>query len=337
MPGRPGQTPAREAMKNQPLSGMEAVVLAAGFGERLRPLSLERPKCLFPVMNRPLLEVCLEWLASLGVVRARINAHHLRGQVEAWLGEARLPLAVELSPEPQILGTGGGIRQAAAGLTSTFAVVNADCLLWGADVAGALALHRERRPLATLLLQETGSPRSVTLADGLITSLRGRPEGAAGAAVGFSGFHLAEPELAERIPEGFSDIIEVYLASLDRGARLCGHLSRGHYFRDVGTPESYLALHRDIFAGSLPLLQVPPRGGLLLGEAVALGEGCRVEEVVAGAGARFGARCLVRQSVVWEGAEIAPEVEVAGCVVGQGARVSRSARGEVLVAERRVF
>ncbi len=317
---------------------MNAVVLAAGLGERLRPLTLERPKCLLPVMNRPLLELCLEWLAGLGVVRAVVNAHHLRGQVAAWLARAPLPLPVELSVEPEILGTGGGIRQAARGLTSTFAVVNADCVLRGAGLAGALALHRERAALATLLLQEEGSPRNVTLAGGRVTSLRGRPGGAAGESAGFCGLHLIEPELAALIPEGPSDIIDVYLDCLERGRTVCGHLSRGHYFRDLGTPAGYLALHRDIFAGRLALSGrleagcAPPAGGVLLGEGTVLGQGCRLgPEVAAGEGVRFGAGCVVRQSVLWAGAEVAPGVELSGCVVGQGARVKSSAKDEVIV------
>jgi NDP-sugar pyrophosphorylase family protein len=325
-----------------PLEGMEAVVLAAGLGERLRPLSASRPKCLFPVMNRPLLEVCLEWLAGLGVVRARVNTHYLRGQVEAWLSGASLPLAVELSAEPEILGTGGGIRQAAAGLTSTFVVVNADCILRGpVDLAGALALHREHGALATLLLQESGSPPSITTSGGLITSLRGRPHdvnvmGAPGQAVGFTGLHIIQPELLRRIPEGFSDVIDVYLGCLEAGEPVCGHINRGHYFRDIGTPEGYLALHRDIFDGDIfdGRLQIgsKPEGGVLLGEGVVRGEGCRIgPRVVAGAGTVFGAGCAVRESVLWEGARIAPGAHVSGCVVGQGARVLRSARNEVIV------
>jgi NDP-sugar pyrophosphorylase family protein len=321
---------------------MEAVVLAAGLGERLRPLSLARPKCLFPVMNRPLLEVCLEWLAGLGVVRVRLNAHYLMEQVEAWLSRATLPLPVDLSRERQkILGTGGGIRQAARGLTSTFAVVNADCLLRGVDVAAMLAAHREGRALATLLLQEEGSVRNITVEGGLITSLRGRPEGAPGAAAGFTGLHLMEPGLISRIPEGVSDIIEVYLGCLERGERLCGHVSRGHYFCDMGTPASYLGLHRDVFAGRLSLpglgagagVAAGVDDGLCLAQGVVRGEGCLLgPEVVAGPGVSFGAGCVVRRSILWEGASVAPGVEVSGCVVGQGERVVRQATDEVLVA-----
>lgn len=323
-----------QPMKGQPLKGMEAVVLAAGLGERLRPLSLARPKCLFPVMNRPLLEVCLEWLAGLGVVRVRLNAHYLMEQVEAWLSRARLPLPVDLSRERQkILGTGGGIRQAARGLTSTFAVVNADCLLRGVDVAAMLAAHRESGALATLLLQEEGSVRNITAQGGLLTSLRGRPEGAPGAAAGFTGLHLMEPGLLSRIPEGVSDIIEVYLGCLERGERLCGHVSRGHYFCDMGTPASYLGLHRDVFAGRLSLPGLGAEDGLCLAQGVVRGEGCLLgPEVVAGPGVSFGAGCVVRRSILWEGASVAPGVEVSGCVVGQGARVVRQATDEVLVA-----
>ena len=324
---------------DKPLAGMEAVVLAAGFGERLRPLSLTRPKCLFPVLNRPLLEVCLEWLAGLGVVRARINAHYLTRQVEAWLGEARLPLPVELSCErASILGTGGGIRQAARSFTSTFVVANADCIIRGAGVAEALSLHREARALATLLLQDEGSARNITVLSGRLSSLRGRPEGAGGEAAGFTGFHLIEPDLLERIPEGFSDIIEVYLSCLAAGEPLCGHVSRGHYFRDVGTPATYLALHLDILNGNLGAAAgllppgASPEGGVLLAEGVVRGEGCRLgPAVVAGRGVKFGAGSSVRESVIWEGAEVGAGVELERCVVGQGVRVTRSASGEVLV------
>lgn len=322
-------------MDSQPLKGMEAVVLAAGLGERLRPLTLARPKCLFPVMNRPLLEVCLDWLAALGVSRARVNAHYLQPQVERWLAAARLPLPVELSPEPGlILGTGGGIRQAAQGLTSTFAVVNADVIVRGADLGAMLERHRATGALATLLLQPEGSPRNITVGeDGRLTSLRGRPAQAAGEAAGFTGIHFMEPAMLERLPQGVSDIIEAYTGCLERGEPVCGHLSAGHYFRDMGTPRSYLDLHRDIFAGRLSLPGIDPTGGLWLARGVEIGRGSRLgPEVVAAAGVKFGEGCSVSRSVIWEGASIAAGTELEGCVVGQGVEVARSARDEVLVA-----
>ncbi|MFH0809643.1 MAG: NDP-sugar synthase [Pseudomonadota bacterium] len=306
----------------RPLEGTDVFVLAAGLGERLRPLSLERPKCLFPVMNRPLLEVCLEWLAGLGAARAVVNVHYLWGQVETWLATAKLPLEVDLSVEEDILGTGGGIRRASGRFQRTFAVVNADCVLRGIDIAGALETHRRQGGLATLLLQQDGSARNVTVEHDLVTSLRGRPEKAAGTPLGFTGFQLVEPAVAREIPNGFSDIIDVYLACLARGARLGGHLSRGHYFRDIGTPASYLALHRDVFAGLLSVPGVETPGGVCLAEGVLIEDGALVGPgVSAGAGSCFRAGCRVRDCVIWEGVEIAAGVDLRDCL-GAGGRAT---------------
>ena len=108
---------------------MRAMLLAAGLGTRLRPLTQRRPKCLMPIMNRPLLSLWHERLARLGVTHAVVNTHHLAGQVRAWLKDQDSALSVVESHEPVILGTGGGLVAARDLLgDQAFLLVNADVL-----------------------------------------------------------------------------------------------------------------------------------------------------------------------------------------------------------------
>ena len=135
---------------------MKAFILAAGRGERLLPLSLLRPKTLFPVANRPVIHYAIEFLKGHGIQEFIVNLHHLPHQVRENLGDGReLGVVSHYSPEfPEILGTAGGIKQAEDLLQDeTFVVMNGD-LLVKFDLPQALSYHRGRRALATLVLRE---------------------------------------------------------------------------------------------------------------------------------------------------------------------------------------
>ena len=137
---------------------MDAVVLVGGEGTRLRPLTLERPKPVLPLLGRPLLEYVLERLARAGVTRVIFGCGYLPDPIQACFGERALGLALEYVVEPRPMGTAGGIRHAARGrISGTFLALNGDVLA-DAPLADLVAMHRERGASATIALSRRSTP-----------------------------------------------------------------------------------------------------------------------------------------------------------------------------------
>jgi aminoglycoside/choline kinase family phosphotransferase len=237
---------------------MKALVLAAGLGTRLRPHSLSLPKPLFPIGGKPILAWHLRRLAQAGVTSVAVNTHHLHSQIEAFLTGGDWGLEVVVSHEPEILGTGGAMKQLAGFWgADPFLVINAD-VVCNLDLAALYRAHLDRGGLATLVMHH--HPKFNTVAvdgSGRIRmmpprSLDKTPQGSR--LMAFTGIHVVAPEVLHVIPEGRPyGIIEAYQHLLDGGARLLAHLPppfhgrakgfNGHakrfYWRDIGTPDQY--------------------------------------------------------------------------------------------------
>ena len=133
---------------------MRAMILAAGLGTRLRPLTNTTPKALAPVAGRPLIEYALRFVRAQGIREVVINLHHLGDQIRARLGDGRdYGVRITYSIEERLLETGGGVKQAQAFLDGgTFLVVNSDAIL-DLDLAAVLAAHQRNRAVASLVLR----------------------------------------------------------------------------------------------------------------------------------------------------------------------------------------
>src|SRR5215472_774208 len=140
---------------------MKALVLAAGYGERLRPITDTIPKPLVEIGGRPLIHYPLLLLRHTGIRDVAVNVHHLADKIEAVLGDGRsLGLAITYSPEPVLLGTGGSLvalRDYFGG--EPFLILNGDTIL-DLDLPAMIAMHRERGALVTMALRETCSPEA---------------------------------------------------------------------------------------------------------------------------------------------------------------------------------
>jgi NDP-sugar pyrophosphorylase family protein len=240
---------------------MKAMVLAAGLGTRLRPLTKTTPKALLPVAGRPVLEWNLLLLKWHGITEVIINLHHLGEQIVSALGDgARFGLRLAYSHEPTLQGTGGGIKQAAPFLKDgPFLVLNGDTLS-DCDLTALIATHRASGALATLALREDPEAATwgpVTLdAHGRILQINGNPPlaepRAALAACMFAGIHVMEQTVLNAIPAGPGSIIDVYGSLLRQGRPLHGYRMSG-YWSDIGNPESYAQAQRDAAEGRLRL------------------------------------------------------------------------------------
>ena len=249
---------------------MKAMILAAGYGTRLRPLTERLPKPLLPVGGRPLLEWNLLLLKKHGITDALINLHHLGNHiVEAFGDGSRYGMRLAYSHEPVILGTGGGIKQAQPYFEDRpVLVLNGDTLS-DCDLTALLKTHRARRALATLAVREDPHAAewgAITMnADWRILQIKGEPPviGSldARAPYMFAGVHVLEPAVLETIPSGPGSIINVYIELLRREKPLTGFQMNG-YWSDIGTLERYTAAREDVSRGLLRLaMQEPIAGG----------------------------------------------------------------------------
>jgi NDP-sugar pyrophosphorylase family protein len=316
------------------------MVLAAGLGERLRPLTERRAKPSLPLMNRPLILHVLDGLARGGVTKAVVNLHHRPESLEAVLAAgAPEGLAVETSFEPAILGTAGGLRAALGRFDAAepILVVNADSLC-DVDLGALAAAHAAARAgpgaAATLAVRARGRGDPYTPvhldAGGRVCAIGGEGGPGPGEPVTFIGVHIVASEALGRIPEeGPSDLVrDVYLPILKEGGRLGAHRHDGWWI-EVGSPRLYLEAHLRLLEEPSFLARLPaacgtpapgPRPSLVgpaceghgrarlqsavLGPRCRLGDGCEIAGSVLGAGVALGRGCRVEGSVVAEGVEL---------------------------------
>ncbi len=314
---------------------MRGMVLAAGLGTRLRPLSYELPKPVVPVLGRPLCTYNMEFLSRAGIKEFILNLHThpklIQQRVTGWAGRK---LRVEYAVEPVILGTGGGIWNARKFLSGgTFVTVNGDTIL-GFPLAAALAFHREKKALATLVLLPDPAKRYTPVwidGDGRITGFG--TEAGDGARSGFyTGCQIVEPELLARIPPGKTSCIirETYRPLLGNEARIFGFLTTGS-FREFGSPADYLSGTLALLAerareGTLPPVDIPgvtitppvfvsPKAKISPGATI--GPGAVIEE-----GACVPAGAAVSRSILWPMASLAPGDALEGTILTASRRVT---------------
>ena len=239
---------------------MKAMILAAGLGTRLRPLTETLPKPLLPIAGRPLIVWNLLLLRRHGVTEVMINLHHLGHLIEQALGDgAQFGMRIAYSKEPVILGTGGGLKQAEPFFGGEpFFVLNGDTL-FDMDLGGMAAVHRQHRAAATMAVRADPDPDrwgAVELdARHHVVRITGRgkaPEGRTEKRM-FAGVHLMHPRLLASAPAGReSSIIDAYVRAIQAGETVAGCDLPG-YWSDIGTPERYAQAQRDVDAGAIRL------------------------------------------------------------------------------------
>ncbi len=322
---------------NPPAPPVRAMVLAAGLGTRLRPLTDALPKPLVPIANRPLLEYTFALLAGSGVREAIVNSHYLPDIFEEALRRLDASgVALHVSRERRILGTAGGLKRAGSFLAGgTFLLLNGDFLV-DLDLRQVLDFHQKQGAAATMVL--TPDPAAGVLgvdADGVIRRfIEPRPPGepVERLSCGFTGIHVLEPEVLALIPANQPWEInrQVYPELIARGQRVCGFVHRG-YWREAGSPAGYLAANREVLAGRAGALAPRPGAGtrslagarcsgpVLAGQGVRVGRDVEVgPEVVIGPEVRIGDGARIRRSVILEGTDVPAGADLDGATLFPG-------------------
>jgi len=326
-------------MSTSPSIPTQAIILVGGEGTRLRPVTSRVPKPVAPVVERPFVAYILDDLARHGVERAIFSTGFLAAAIEAQIGDgAGYGLQVDYAVETEPLGTAGAIANCAGQLDDgSFYVYNGD-VLSDVDLTALAALHAGKGGMGTIFLTSVEDPRRYGLVelreDGSVASFLEKPGEWQGTALINAGVYVLEHEVLEMIPRGRLFSIERgVFPRLAQAGSLYGYVGGG-YWRDIGTPESYLQAHFDILERTVDTavadmlgeqyLYVAPSADIDKRARVVppcyIGENARVD-----AGARVGPLAVLGAgAVVAEGATILESVIQAGVVIGAHAQIERS-------------
>lgn len=331
---------------------MKAMILAAGAGSRLDPLTRNLPKPMVPVINKPVMEHIVELLARNGFSKIMVNLHYLGDQIESYFGDgSRWGVKIQYSREDQLWGDAGSVKRCEHFFDSTFVVIGGDDIT-DIDLKRMVKQHREHKALSTIALSLVDDPTEYGIVlineRGKITRFLEKPKGE----VIFSnmantGVYIFEPEIFELIPKntfyGFGN--NVFPLLLEQKRRFYGWLTSS-YWKDVGNLRQYQEAHTDALQGRInikfPLREV--RKYVWMGEnvdidptaeigyPVVIGNNCRIEK-----NARVLANsvladdcvveedAVVEESILWSGARVMRQTMLERCVVGSGCQVKSNA------------
>jgi len=331
---------------------MKALLLVGGKGTRLRPLTIHAPKSIVPIFNRPFLNYQLDLIKQVKEIdEVILSLNYQPKRIEEVFGDGRdVGIKIRYVVEPTPLGTAGGVRFASEGVDDTLVVFNGD-VLTQIDLGAIVDLHRERRAKATIVLTPVDNPSAYGLVEtdpegNILRFLeKPKPDEITCNTIN-AGIYVLEPSTFDRIPKNTAWSIErsFFPSFIERRETFVAAVYRD-YWIDIGTPEKYMQVHRDImdgrytappFIGQPGLTWVSPqaqvengarlegplfidagcivKAGARIGPHTVLGEDCRVDDDANVCGA-----------IVWPHTHIAREAEVRDAIIGRDCRIGGNA------------
>ena len=321
---------------------MKALLLAGGYGTRLRPLTYTRPKHLLPIANKPHIEHVLDLLARHGVDEVVMLTSYLAEAFEGVIADARARgVTVEVTHEAEPLGTAGALKNAEPLLgEGTFLAFNAD-VLTDVDLSWLLDKHSAASAECTIMLTPVEDPSAFgvvpTEESGRVTGfIEKPPPGEAPTNLINAGVYVLEPSVLDRVPAGevWSAERQLFPQLVDDGVMYA--YGSDAYWMDIGTPQKYLAANLDVIHGRYEPegLGEIAAGGVLADPSADVDESAELKEVSLGAASRVGAGAVVQRSVLLPGATVEQGAEVVGSILGERAVVtSRSVARDVTLAD----
>jgi mannose-1-phosphate guanylyltransferase/phosphomannomutase len=302
---------------------MKAVVMAGGEGTRLRPLTVNRPKPLVPICNKPVMEYIIELLKRHGVDQVVVTLHYLANEVVSYFGDGSdWGIQMIYSVEDEPLGTAGSIKKVEQYLTETFIIISGDALT-DFDLGKAVASHRENEALATIVLTRVENPLEygvvITDEKQRIQRFLEKPSwGEVFSDTVNTGIYVLEPDIFDHMEAdvAYDFSKDLFPAILAKDLPLYGHIATG-YWSDIGNLQSYRQAHYDLFDGRCQALMAGKR----VSEGIWIGEGTEIHpSVVIRGPAVIGRNCRIKESAEVE------EMSVIGdnCLLEEGAEVHRS-------------
>jgi NDP-sugar pyrophosphorylase family protein len=343
---------------------MRGMILAAGEGTRLRPLTFARPKALVPVLTVPIMANIVRWLKTFGVTELAANLWYRGADIERFFGDgSAFGVLLTYLHEDEPHGTAGAVKLMADFLRArgeTFLVVGCDELI-DLDLAAMVRFHKERHALVTISLAWVDDPRQFGVVhldeNGRIVRFVEKPkEWAGGKALVNSGVYLLEPEVLDRIPSGFYDFgRQLFPTLVAEGAPIFGFASDG-YWNDIGHLGNYrdanlAALQKRAPIYDCPLREIRPQvfvhptaqiaesaqliAPCAVGAETVIDEGVVIgSETVIGDGCRIGRNAVVERSILWSQVTVADGTHLSDCIITDNCFVQseQPIRHAVLVA-----
>lgn len=323
--------------------------MVGGQGSRLRPITYDVPKAMVPLRNRPFIGYMVDFLKAAGLEGAVLSLGYLPDPIQQYFGQKDLNgFSIDYAVEDYALGTAGGIKNAEGYLDGgPFVVVNGD-VLSGMDLRVAIEKHKETDALATIVLISVEDPTAYGLVEVdhemLVHRFLEKPAAdEVSTNLVNAGIYVLEPEVMDMIPAGREVSIEREIFPyLQAERRLRAYVSSS-YWRDIGTPRSYLAASHDVLSGAVGAARedfdylhvdtstVPGKGVKVL-PPVSVAGGCVLENGATvggrsslGRGCKIGEGAVVEGSILLDGAKVEADAVVRGSIIGPGARVGQEA------------
>src|SRR5437660_1366605 len=331
---------------------MKAILLAGGKGTRLRPLTIHTPKPIVPIFDRPFLHYQLDLLKQVPEIdEVILSLNYQPRRIEEIFGDGgESGLGIRYVVEPAPLGTAGAVRYAGESLRESVVVFNGD-VLTEVDLGSVIALHRSRKAKATIVLTPVENPSAYGLVEtdeaGNIRRFLEKPSADQITCDTINaGIYVLEPDTFDRIPKDTPWSIErsFFPSLVERSEPFIAYVNRG-YWIDIGTPEKYMQVHRDImdgryraapFAGASSAVWTSPdarveegatlegpcfvdsgavvKAGARIGPYAVIGRHCHVEE-----------QAVVDHAIVWANSRISQDATVRRSILGRHCHVGRHA------------
>jgi mannose-1-phosphate guanylyltransferase/phosphomannomutase len=325
---------------------MQAVIMAGGFGTRLRPLTCNVPKPMAPMANRPMLHHIIRLLKAHNLSDLTMMLYYQPEVISDYFGDGTA-MGVKiryLRPEAD-LGTAGSVKFSQKHLSGTFVVISGD-VLTDFDLTKAIEYHKKKKALATMVLTRVPDPLQygvvITAQDGKIERFLEKPSwGEVFSDTINTGIYILEPEIFEYIPSDrpFDFSKDLYPLLLRENKPLFGYVAEG-YWKDVGNHEEYRLAHYDILDGKIKIQidgkktkvgdkeiivgegsrieeGVEVDGQVIVGKNCIIEKGARLERSVIGSNVRIHSRAQVIGSVIWDDAELENEVRLKEVIIGK--------------------
>ena len=298
---------------------MKAVVMAGGLGTRLHPLTINIPKPMIPVANRPLMEYTIELLAKHGLRDILVLLYHQPQVIKKYFGDGK-KFGVKLSyiEAPQNYGTAGAVKYAVAGIKEPFLVISAD-LITDFNLKKIADFHNIKKAAFTLGLTREANPLPygivITGKDGRVKHFLEKPSWSeVFSDLINTGIYVIDPGVLEYIPDEkeFDFSHDLFPSLMENKEKIYGIVSEG-LWRDIGSIEEYGRVQGQILTGV--------RGGRIIGDNTIIADDATLLNCIIGNNCRIGRGAHLRESIIWDNSELGSEVRLERAIVGKGAQI----------------
>jgi mannose-1-phosphate guanylyltransferase len=325
---------------------MQALILAGGKGTRLRPLTVYTPKPIVPVMNRPFLLYQIEILRRAGVTDITLSLNYQPGKIEYLLGAGdQFGVNLRYVTEPAPMGTAGAYKYAEDAIRETTIVFNGD-ILTDVDISKIIRHHEEKRAEATIVLTPVENPSAYGLVETddeqrvLRFLEKPKPEELKNLTTNNinAGIYVLEPSVLDMIPKGenYSFEYSLFPSLLEQKKAFYAYILEEEYWRDIGTPQSYLSAHQDFMNGKIKGFETASDGtsdiatAAFVSENSVIGAGCvikpnaKIINSVLGEGVHVDERAVISDSVVWAHTHVSNSADINSAIVGRSCYIGQN-------------